>query len=231
MNMSAFSDADANIMCAAGGRTGPPVHVWGKPAAVAFTDARATTLSPAGRRAYSALSACRASTQIGQGGHMTFRTFAAALGLSLLAAGPALAQQTPPPYGAPITLEMAKKVMAGAEAEAARNNWAVFVVIVDSGGNVVMLQRMDNAQLGSLVLAEGKARTALSFKLPTKALEDAISAGGSGWRLAPLQNITPLEGGLPIVSDGKIIGAVGVSGVLSAQDAQIARAGIQALGR
>jgi glc operon protein GlcG len=161
---------------------------------------------------------------------MTFRTLAAAIALCLVAAFPAAAQQTPPAYGPPITLEMAKKVMAGAEAEATKSNWNVFIVIVDSGGNIVMLHRFDNTQLGSLPLAKGKAQTALDFKLPTKALEDAISAGGAGLRLTTLNNITPLEGGLPIVADGKIIGAIGVSGVLSAQDAQIARAGIQALG-
>lgn len=161
---------------------------------------------------------------------MSFRTLAAAIALCFVAANPSAAQQTPPAYGPPITLEQAKKVMVGAEAEAAKNSWNVYVVIVDSGANIVMLQRMDNAQLGSLVLAKGKAQTALDFKLPTKALEDAISSGGAGLRLTTLNNITPLEGGLPIVSDGKIIGAIGVSGVLSAQDAQIARAGIQALG-
>lgn len=162
---------------------------------------------------------------------MTFRTVAAAFMLSLVAALPAAAQQNPPPYGAPITLETAKKVMAGAEAEAVKNNWNVYVVVVDSGGNIVMLHRFDNAQLGSLVLAKGMAQTALDFKLPTKALEDAISAGGSGLRLTTLNNITPIEGGLPIVSDGKIVGAIGVSGVLSSQNAQVARAGIQALSR
>ncbi|GIK79924.1 MAG: heme-binding protein [Pseudorhodoplanes sp.] len=162
---------------------------------------------------------------------MPFARFVAALLFGLCAAAPAVAQQTPPPYGPPITLEMAKKVMAGAEAEAQRSNWAVYIVIVDSGRNIVLLQRSDNAQLGSLELAKGKAQTAVDFKLPTKALEDAISAGGSGLRLTTLNNITPLEGGLPIISDGKVIGAIGVSGVLSAQDAQIARAGIQALGR
>ena len=164
---------------------------------------------------------------------MTSRTLAAALAISLVAASlvaasPSAAQQTPPACGPPITLETAKKVMAGAEAEAVKNNWPVFIVIVDSGSNIVMLHRFDNAQLGSLVLAKGKAQTALDFKLPTKALEDAISAGGAGLRLTTLNNITPLEGGLPIVTDGKIVGAIGVSGVLSAQDAQIARAGIAA---
>lgn len=160
---------------------------------------------------------------------MMFRTIAAATAFGLLALSPAAAQQTPPPYGAPITLDMAKKVVAAAEAEAVKNNWPVFIVVVDSGGNLVLMQRLDHAQLGSLELAEGKAKTALSFKLPTKALEDAISAGGSGWRLASLKNITPLEGGLPIVVQDKIIGAIGVAGVLSGQDAQVSRAGIQAL--
>jgi glc operon protein GlcG len=162
---------------------------------------------------------------------MTFRTLAAAIALSFVAAFPSAAQQTPPAYGPPITLEMAKKVMAGAEAEAVKSNWNVYIVIVDSGGNIVMLHRLDNAQLGSMTLAKGMAQTALDFKLPTKALEDAISAGGAGLRLTTLNNITPIEGGLPIIADGKIIGAIGVSGVLSAQNAQIARAAIQALGR
>jgi uncharacterized protein GlcG (DUF336 family) len=162
---------------------------------------------------------------------MTFRMLAAVVALSLIAVFPSAAQQTPPAYGPPITLEMAKKVMAGAEAEASKNNWNVFIVIADSGGNMVMLHRFDNTQLGSLTLAKGKAQTAIDFRLPTKALEDAISAGGSGLRLTTLNNITPLEGGLPIIADGKIIGAIGVSGVLSAQDAQIARAGIQALSK
>ena len=89
---------------------------------------------------------------------MTFRTLAAAFALSLVAAFPATAQQTPPAYGPPITLEMAKKVMAGAEAEAVKSNWNVFVVIVDSGGNMVMLHRFDNTQLGSLQLAKARRR-------------------------------------------------------------------------
>ena len=90
------------------------------------------------------------------GGNMTFRTLAAAIALSLVAACPSAAQQTPPAYGPPITLEMAKKVMAGAEAEAVKSNWNVFIVIVDSGGNIVMLHRFDNTQLGSLHARQGQ---------------------------------------------------------------------------
>lgn len=146
-------------------------------------------------------------------------------------ATPALAPQiiTPPPYGVPITLEMAKKVMAAAEAEAEKNKWPVVITILDSGGNIVMLHRYEDAQLASLPLAEGKARTALMFKRPSKALEDAIAAGGAGLRFAALPNITPLSGGNLIVVDGKIVGAIGVSGVTSAQHAQIVQAGLDAV--
>jgi glc operon protein GlcG len=142
---------------------------------------------------------------------------------------PAAQAITPPPYGAPITLEMAKKVMAAAEAEAEKNKWPVVITILDSGGNIVMLHRYEDAQLASLPLAEGKARTALMFKRPSKALEDAIAAGGAGLRFAALPNITPLAGGNLILVDGKIVGAIGVSGVTSAQHAQIVQAGLDAV--
>ena len=142
---------------------------------------------------------------------------------------PAAQAITPPPYGAPITLEMAKKVMAAAEAEAEKNKWPVVITILDSGGNIVMLHRYEDAQLASLPLAEGKARTALMFKRPSKALEDAIAAGGAGLRFAALPNITPLAGGNLIVVDGKIVGAIGVSGVTSAQHAQIVQTGLDAV--
>jgi glc operon protein GlcG len=165
----------------------------------------------------------------------------------LLGAHPALAQPQPPggppagpippqppvavapPYGPPITLDAAKQVMAGAEAEAEKNKWPVAIVILDSGGNIVMLHRRDDAQLAASGTAEGKARTALYFKRPTKLLDDVITAGGGGLRYLALKDLVPLEGGIPIMSDGKIVGAIGVSGVLSAQDTQIARAGIDAL--
>jgi len=156
---------------------------------------------------------------------------ACALAFALASAAPGRAQPQPPPYGAPITLQAAKQVMAAAEAEAEKNNWPVVIAILDSGGNMVMLHRRDDAQLSAVALAEGKARTALHFKRPTKLLDEVISAGGGGLRFLALKDIVPLEGGLPIVVDGKIIGAIGVSGVLSAQDTQVARAGIDALGR
>jgi glc operon protein GlcG len=160
----------------------------------------------------------------------TLKTLVGACFLVLVAALPAGAQTTaPPPYGPPIGIEAARKVMTAAEAEADKNNWSVVIAIIDSGGHVVMIHRHDNVQLSSIELSQGKAKTALMFKRPSKVLDDAISSGGAGLRFLALKDIVPLEGGLPIVVDGKIVGAIGVSGVLSAQDAQIARAGIDGL--
>ena len=154
------------------------------------------------------------------------------LGASIAGAqqpAPAAPPPPPPPYGPPITLEQAKKVMVGAEAEAKKNSWNVVMVVLDSGGNLVMLQRMDGAQFGSIEVAKDKAYSAVAFRRPTKAFDDALAQGGANLRILKLSGATPLEGGIPIVVDGKLIGAVGVSGVTSAQDAQIGRAGIDNL--
>jgi glc operon protein GlcG len=152
-----------------------------------------------------------------------------------LSSVPALAQQTEasglPPYGPPITLDQAKRVMAAAELQAVENTWQVAITILDSGGNMVMFHKIDNAQLSAVTVSEGKARTALEFKRPSKDLDDAIARGGAGNRLLALKDITPLEGGMPILIDGRIVGAIGVSGAVSAQDAQIAKAGADALAR
>ena len=157
------------------------------------------------------------------------KTLVGACAFALLAAFPAKAQTTPPPYGPPIAIENARKVMAAAEAEASKNNWAVVIAIIDSGGHVVMLHRYDNVQLSSIDISQGKAKTALMFKRPTKVLDDAISSGGAGLRFLSLKDIVPLEGGLPIVMDGKIVGAIGVSGATGDQDSQCAQAGLDAL--
>jgi uncharacterized protein GlcG (DUF336 family) len=139
-------------------------------------------------------------------------------------------QVAPPstPYGAPILLEAAKKAMAAAEAEAMKNNWGVAIAIVDSGGNLVMLQRLDNAQLSAVRIAEAKARTAVEFRRPTKVLEDAVAGGGIGLRVLTF-GASVAEGGVPIVSHGGIVGGIGVSGVASHEDAQVAQAGADAL--
>ena len=139
-------------------------------------------------------------------------------------------QVAPPstPYGAPIDMAAAKQVMAAAEAEAVKNNWAVTIAIVDSGANLVMLHRLDNAQLSSVRIAEAKAKTAAEFRRPTKVFEDAVAGGGIGLRVLTF-GASVAEGGVPIVSGGKIVGAVGVSGVQSHQDAQVAQTGAGAL--
>jgi glc operon protein GlcG len=136
----------------------------------------------------------------------------------------------PPKYGPPITLDAAKKVMAAAEGEAVRNQWPMVIAIVDSTGHLVMLHRMDQAQYGSSKIAPLKAETALDFRRSTKVFEDGIAAGGQGVRLVTMPNVLALEGGLPILQNGEVIGAIGVSGMNSNQDAQVARAGIAALG-
>jgi glc operon protein GlcG len=155
-------------------------------------------------------------------------TRALVLAVSLAAAPLTFAQTGPAPYGAPISLDAAKRAMAAAEAEARKNNWNVVITIVDSAGQVVLLQRLDNTQYASIGIATGKATTAVNFRRPTKALEDAIAGGGAGLRLLAVEGITPLEGGIPVIVDGKIIGGIGVSGVTSQQDAQIAAAGAAA---
>ena len=138
--------------------------------------------------------------------------------------GSAVAQM-PNPYGPAISLESAKKAAAPALAEAAKNNWRVAVAIVDPAGILVYYEKMDNTQLGSANVAIDKARSATLFKRPTKALQDALAAGGEGWRILRVQGAVPVEGGIPLVMDGKIVGAIGVSGATSAQDAQCAKAG------
>jgi len=161
---------------------------------------------------------------------MPFARYVSALIVALvpLAALTAAAQE-PMPYGLAITLEQAKDVMAGAEAEAQTNNWPVVIAIVDTGGNVVLLQRLDNAQFGSVEVARQKAWSAAAFRRPTKVFQEAIAGGGANLRILRLEGASPLEGGIPIAVDGQIIGAIGVSGVTSEQDAQIAQAGIDSL--
>src|SRR6516165_3082246 len=133
------------------------------------------------------------------------------------------------PYGPPISLDVAKKVMAGAEAEAVKNKWNMVIAVLDSGGNLVMLERMDGTQLGSIEAAKDKAYSAVLYRRPTKVFQDLVGQGGPNLRLLRLAGASPLEGGIPLVVDGKIIGAIGVSGAASEQDAQVAKAGADAL--
>ncbi len=125
-----------------------------------------------------------------------------------------------------LTLDGAKKVAAAAEAEARKNNWNVVIAVVDDGGHLVYLQRIDGTQTGSIDVALRKAKTAVGFKRSTKVFEDAI-AGGRNAIIA--LGALPLEGGLPLIVGGQVIGAIGVSGVTSQQDGQVAKAGADAL--
>ena len=159
----------------------------------------------------------------------TLKNIAVAAAVAAVTCIPAAAQQATPPYGAPITLEQAKKVIAAAEAEAQKNNFFVVITVVDTGGYVVATARLDNTQLGSIPVAEGKARTAVLYRRPSKVFEDAIAGGGIGLRVLGLQGAVPYEGGVPIIVDGKIIGAIGVSGMLPQQDGQVANAGASGL--
>ena len=126
-----------------------------------------------------------------------------------------------------LTLDDAKKIAAGAEAEAKRNGWPVVIAIVDDGGHLLHLQRLDGAQYGSIQVAIEKARAAIAFRRPTKIWEENIAEGHL--RYLNLPGTLPIEGGLPVTVDNQFTGAVGVSGVRSHQDAQIAQAGIDAL--
>lgn len=126
-----------------------------------------------------------------------------------------------------LTLEDAKKIADGAETEAKRNNWPVVIAIVDDSGHLLYLQRLDNTQFGSIEVAIHKARAAIAFRRPTKIWEENIASGNM--RYLKLPGSIPIEGGLPISINEQFIGAIGISGVRSHQDAQIAQAGIDAL--
>jgi glc operon protein GlcG len=128
-----------------------------------------------------------------------------------------------------LTLATAKKIAAAAEQEATKNNWNVVMAIVDDGGHLLFLQRMDNTQLASVEVSIQKAKGAMMFKRSTKALEDIVAGGRTV--MMTLKGVVPVEGGVLLEVDGQVVGAIGVSGVTSPQDGQIAKAGAQELAR
>lgn len=140
-----------------------------------------------------------------------------------------VAQAQTPGYGSNITLAQAKVVLAAAEAEAVKQNFTVAVAVVDTAGNLVAFSKGDNTQIASVNISQGKAYTAVGFKRPTKALQDTIAAGGVGLRTLTLEGVVAAEGGVPLVLNGQIVGAIGVSGMTSEQDGAIAAAGVAAL--
>ncbi len=150
------------------------------------------------------------------------------------------AAQTPPaqrapaappqiPYGAPIGIESAKKIAAGCVVEAGKHGWSMAIAIVDGSGYLVYFERMPNTQLGSVDVAIDKARSSALFRRPTSAFQATLAAGGDGARVLGLKGVNPNGGGVPIIVDGKVIGAVGISGARAEQDEQVAVAGIKAL--
>lgn len=134
-----------------------------------------------------------------------------------------------PSYGSPITTEQAKKAASGALAEARANNWSMAAAVVDPGGILVYFERMDDTQNASSKIAIDKAVSAALFKRPTKTFQDSIERGGIGLRVMTLRGAMPVEGGVPLVIDGKIVGGLGVSGGTAEQDGQCAKAATDAM--
>ena len=157
-----------------------------------------------------------------------------------LAAAPSFAQQPNPrdnvadtmnfniPYGTPISLERADAAINAAVAEAKKRNWPMNIAVMDSGGNLVAFKRMDGAQLSSIVIAEGKARSAVAFRRETKLFENGMQEGGLAY-LATLPGVVASRGGIPIVEAGKMIGSIGCSGASGAQDEVVCKAGVAAI--
>jgi uncharacterized protein GlcG (DUF336 family) len=148
-----------------------------------------------------------------------------AVALAFTFSGAAQAQA----YGAPISLDAAKKAVAASMAESKKNNWTMAVAVVDPGGALIYFERQDATQTGSAVVAVDKAVSAVTYKRPTKVFEDIVSGGGNGLRILGLRGAVPIEGGIPIVMDGKVVGAIGASGGSAQQDGMVAKAGIEAL--
>ena len=152
----------------------------------------------------------------------------ALLPITLMLAGTMPAMQQPQlPTRKTLTLEVARRIAAAAESEARRNNWAVSIAVLDDAGHLMVFHRMDGAKLVATDIAIRKARTAVYFQGPTKSLEEEVSGGRTA--LLPIDGFMPLEGGIPLMVDGVLVGAVGVSGVTGSQDAQCAQAGANAL--
>ncbi len=134
-----------------------------------------------------------------------------------------------PQYGTSINLEMAKKVIAAAEVESRKSNWPMAIAVVDNAGMLVAYVRMDNTQTASVQVSIDKAVSSAMYRRPTKVFQDMVAGGGAGTRALGLRGASPVEGGLPLMLDGKIIGGIGVSGAASDQDGVVAKAGVDAV--
>lgn len=158
---------------------------------------------------------------------MTIRS--ACLSLLLLVSASTAHAQMPNPYGPSISLDSAKAAAAPAVAEARKNKWNMAVAIVDTAGTLVYFEKMDGTQLGSVTIAIEKARSSALFKRPTRGFQEGVAAGGDGLRILGLTGAVPVEGGVPLLMNGQIVGAIGVSGATASQDGQCAQAGAAAL--
>jgi glc operon protein GlcG len=156
----------------------------------------------------------------------SFIVAAAIAGLSGLAS---VAQAQVPQYGANVNYEQAKKAIAGAVADARKQNLPMAIAVVDTAGQLVAFERMDNTQTASTLIAQDKAVSAAMLRRSTKVLQDGLAQGGANLRFLALRYAVPIEGGLPIIVDGKIIGGIGVSGASSEQDGVVAKAGLDAM--
>jgi glc operon protein GlcG len=156
---------------------------------------------------------------------MRFGVVAAFIALAVL---PIFAQ-LPNSYGTAINIESARKVASAAIAEARKNNWNMAIAIVDPAGELIYFEKLDGTQAASVNIAIDKARSSARFKRPTKALQDVLATGGAGLRMLALDGAVPVEGGVPILMDAKIVGAIGVSGGTSQQDGEVATAAAAAV--
>ena len=156
----------------------------------------------------------------------SFKTFCAAATLICLASA---AQAQVPQYGANVNLDQARKAIAAAVADSRRQNLPMAIAVVDTAGQLVAFERMDNTQTASTAIAQDKAVSAAMYRRPTKVFQDVLAAGGVGLRVLSLRGASAVEGGLPLVIDGKIIGAIGISGGTSEQDGVVAKAAVDAL--
>lgn len=157
------------------------------------------------------------------------KSFCKALMAVMLAlAGLNVAAQVPQ-YGANVTLEQARKAIAAGQAEARKNNWPVAIAIVDTSGLLVAYERMENTQTASVQVSIDKAVSSAMYRRSTKVFQDGLAGAGAGLRILGLRGASPVEGGLTLVLDGKIIGGIGVSGVNADQDGMVAKAGADSL--
>lgn len=158
---------------------------------------------------------------------MRIARMAALGGIAAFTAATAFAQV--PQYGPNVTIEQARKMIAAGVVEAKKNNWPVAIAVVDTAGQLVAFERLDQTQTASTMISQDKAVSAAMLRRPTKVIQDALAAGGAGMRFLGLRYASPVEGGIPITVDGKIVGGIGVSGVTSEQDGMVAAAGLAAL--